>query len=132
MRIAIPLQHGRFCQHFGGAESFAFYTIDESNRSIEERTVDSPPEHGRGVYPMWLSRQGATVVLAGGMGPRAIDILGRQRIEVVLGVQGGDPDALVLGFLDGTLVASGEICHEHGYHDCGHDHESDGGGCHSN
>lgn len=132
MRIAIPLQNGRFSQHFGGAEAFAFYNVDETGPSIGERTLDNPPEHGRGVYPMWLRQQGATVVLAGGMGPRAIEVLGRQGIEVVLGVQGDDPDALARGFLDGTLVASGEACHDHGFHDCGHDHGSHGGGCHSN
>lgn len=131
MRIAIPLQQGRFSQHFGGAETFAFYTVDPTNRSIADRQLDHPPEHGRGIYPMWLRNQGATVVLAGGMGPRAIDILGRQGIEVVLGVHGDDPDAVVQSYLDGSLDASGEVCHEHGYHDCGHDHGPLGGRRHS-
>jgi ATP-binding protein involved in chromosome partitioning len=132
MRIAIPLQQGKFSQHFGGAESFAFYNVDETSRAIGERHLDTPPEHGRGIFPMWLRNQGATVILAGGMGPRAIDILGQQGIEVVLGVRGEDPDAVVQSYLNGTLDASGEVCHEHGYHDCGHDHGSHGGGCHSN
>jgi ATP-binding protein involved in chromosome partitioning len=132
MRIAIPLQQGKFSQHFGGAESFAFYNVDETSRAIGERHLDTPPEHGRGIFPVWLRNQGATVILAGGMGPRAIDILGQQGIEVVLGVRGEDPDAVVQSYLNGTLDASGEVCHEHGYHDCGHDHGSHGGGCHSN
>jgi ATP-binding protein involved in chromosome partitioning len=132
MRIAIPLQQGKFSQHFGGAESFAFYSVDETSRAIGERHLDTPPEHGRGIFPMWLRNQGATVILAGGMGPRAIDILGQQGIEVVLGVRGEDPDAVVQSYLNGTLDASGEVCHEHGYHDCGHDHGSHGSGCHSN
>lgn len=123
MRIAVPLHQGRFSQHFGGAETFAFYTVDTANRSFAERQVAAPPEHGRGIYPTWLRRNGATVVLAGGMGPRAIDIFAQHGIEVVLGVEGDDPDAVVKGYLDGTLEATGEVCHEHSYHDCGHDHE---------
>jgi predicted Fe-Mo cluster-binding NifX family protein len=111
-----------FSAHFGGAEFFAFYTIDEDRRTVRERTLTAPPEHGRGVYPMWLRQQGADVVLAGGMGPRASGILAQHGIEVVSGIQGGDPDAVVHAFLEGTLEASGEICHEHGYHDCGHEH----------
>jgi len=136
MRIAIPIQQGKFSQHFGGAEAFAFYTVDEVKRAIDERRFEAPPEHGRGIFPMWLREKGATVVLAGGMGPRAIDILGRHGIEVVLGVVGDDPDAVIQGYLDGTLEATGEVCHDHGYHDCGHDHgqnnhgEHGRGGCH--
>jgi len=131
MRIAIPLQQGRFSQHFGGAESFAFYTVDPADRTIAERQLDAPPEHGRGIYPMWLRKKGATVVLAGGMGPRAIDIFGQQGIEVVLGVQGDDPDAVVQSYLNGTIEATGEACNDHGYHDCGHDHGAHGqGSCH--
>ena len=87
MTIAIPLQQGRFSQHFGGAENFAFYTVDTATRSIAEPELDAPPEHGRGVYPMWLSQQGTTVVLAGGMGPRAAAILAQHGIEVLFGIE---------------------------------------------
>ena len=125
MRIAVPLRQGQFSEHFGGAEAFALYTVNEESRAIGERQLGAPPEHGRGVYPMWLRQQGATVVLAGGMGPRAAGILAQHGIEVVLGVQGGDPDALARGYLDGTLVATGEACHDHGFHDCDHDHGPD-------
>ena len=78
---------------------------------------------------MWLKQQGATVVLAGGMGPRAAGIFAHQGIEVVLGVQGDDPEVMARSYLAGTLETSGEVCHQHGYHFCGHDH-SDPGSCH--
>jgi hypothetical protein len=35
---------------------------------------------------------------------------------------------MVRAFLDGTLTFSGEPCHDHGFHDCGHDHGGDGCG----
>ena len=122
MKIAVPLSQAKFCDHFGGAEAFAFYTVNVDDRSIGERLIDSPPEHGRGVYPMWLHRLGATVVLAGGMGPRAVVILARHGIETVLGVKGEDPDAIVQSYLEGSLSATNEACRDHGFHDCGHDH----------
>lgn len=122
MKIAVPLQRGRFCTHFGGAEAFALYTINLADRAIGERSLEAPPEHGRGVYPVWLRQQGVTVVLAGGMGPRAAAMLSQFGVDVVLGVEGGDPEDLVRRYLDGTIESSGTPCHDHGYHDCGHDH----------
>ena len=131
MKIAIPVHRGRFSEHFGGAEEFAFYTVDENSRAIGEPIFEAPPEHGRGVFPIWLRKQGATVVLAGGMGPRAVGLLAQQGIEVVTGIRGEDPDVVARGYLDGTLEASGDVCHEHNLHDCGHDHGAQGsGGCH--
>lgn len=129
MRIAIPLNDGKFCEHFGGAQAFALYDVNEGERTIGNHLFGAPPEHGRGVFPMWLKQQGATVVLAGGMGPRAVGILAHQGIEVVLGVQGDDPELIARSYLAGTLETSGEVCHQHGFHDCGHDH-GDPGACH--
>lgn len=122
MKIAIPMQEGRFCEHFGGAEAFAFYTVNERSRSIGNRHLGAPPEHGRGVFPVWLKQQGATVILAGGMGPRAANIFASHGVEVVLGVQGEDPEKIARSYLEGTLETTGEVCHEHGFHDCGHEH----------
>lgn len=122
MKIAIPIRDGKFCEHFGGADTFSFYTVDETSRSVGNHHLNVPPEHGRGVFPVWLRQQGATVVMAGGMGPRAVNIFAHQGVEVVLGVQGEDPEKIVHGYLDGTLETTGEVCHEHGFHDCRHDH----------
>jgi predicted Fe-Mo cluster-binding NifX family protein len=128
MKIAVPMTKTGFCAHFGGAETFALYTADQGSRTIDERLVVAPPEHGHGVYPMWLKQVGAEVVLAGGMGPRASNFFAQYGIDVVLGVQGDDPDALVQQFLEGTLEATGEPCRDHGFHDCGHHHPKTTGG----
>ena len=125
--IAIPIRDGRFCSHFGGAEAFALYTVDEGNRTVDGRQVLTPPEHGRGIFPVWLRKHGVTTVLAGGIGPRACTIFADHGIEVMLGVGGENPDTMVEAFLAGNLDSSGEACQEHGFHDCGHDH---GGGEH--
>lgn len=128
MMIAVPMRGERFSEHFGGAEAFALYTVDETSQEVSQRRDAAPPEHGRGVFPVWLRQQGATVVLAGGMGPRASNIFAQHGISVMLGVAGDDPDTMVNGFLAGTLQSTGEPCHEHGFHDCGR-HEPRVGRC---
>jgi len=122
MKIAVPISDGRFSSHFGGAEAFALYTVNEASRQVCEKNLAAPPEHGRGVFPMWLRQLGVTTVLAGGMGPRATNIFAGNGIDVVLGAAGDDPETMVKQYLEGTLEAGGDPCHEHGFHDCGHDH----------
>ncbi len=131
MMIAVPIREGRFSSHFGGAEEFALYTVDETKRKVTEHNHVSPPEHGRGVFPMWLRKQGVTTVLAGGMGPRASGVFNGHGIDVVLGAEGDDPENMVQAYLDGTLTFSGELCHDHGFHDCENHNESSGCGGHS-
>ena len=96
MRIAVPLLQGRFSEHFGGAESFAFYTVDEASRTVGERATGAPPEHGRGVFPMWLKNQGADVVLA------AVEDVGAAGGVVVA------PAFRAGGWIEALLA-----CHEH-------------------
>lgn len=117
--IAIPIRDGDFCDHFGGAETFAFFDIDTTGEVLA-RPQMTPPEHGKGVFPVWLRQQGVTTVLAGGMGPRAKQIFNVNGIEVITGVVPDTPAALVRSHLAGTLESTGGECHEHGLHDCGH------------
>jgi predicted Fe-Mo cluster-binding NifX family protein len=124
MIVAVPTRDGRFCPHFGGAEAFSLFTVDEVSGSIVARSEGAPPEHARGVFPVFLRQQGVHVVLAGGMGQRASGIFAHNGIDVVLGVDGDDPEAMVRQYLAGTLASTGELCHDHGHHDCGqHAHE---------
>jgi predicted Fe-Mo cluster-binding NifX family protein len=123
LRIAVPVADGRFCPHFGGAESFALFTADPDARSVTGREEARPPAHERGVFPAWLRSQGVTSVLAGGMGARASAMFAAYGIEVVMGISGDDPAELVAAYLDGRLASSGEPCCGGGLHDCGH-HEA--------
>jgi len=114
-KIALPVIGGAFSSHFGGAEAFAVYEADETTGEVLGATVHPAPPHDRGSFPAWLASQGVDVVIAAGMGPRAVDLLQANGIEVVLGAAGRDPGAMVAAYLDGTLTATGESCHDHGH-----------------
>ncbi|MFZ5785363.1 MAG: NifB/NifX family molybdenum-iron cluster-binding protein [Acidobacteriota bacterium] len=109
-----------FSTHFGGAGRFAFFDVEQASRTIVGRCFATPPPHERGAFPMWLKGEGVNVVLAGGMGPRAVQIFQHFGIETVLGVGGGQPEQIVRDYLAGTLSASGEGCSGGHLHDCGH------------
>ena len=123
MMIAVPIREGKFSSHFGGAEAFALYTVDEASREVSEQNLAAPPEHGRGVFPMWLRKQGVTTILAGGMGPRASNILVGHGIDVVLGADGDDPYTRCISGVTINQRKRLAMCHEHGLHDCGNEHD---------
>lgn len=60
--------------------------------------------HEPGVLPKWLHEQGATVILADGMGSRAQDLFKQNGIQVVVGCQPAAPETLLSAYLSGALV----------------------------
>jgi ATP-binding protein involved in chromosome partitioning len=110
MKIAIPLAGGRLCMHFGHCETFALIDVDMEKKEIVGRTEVTPPPHEPGVLPRWLSEQGATAILAGGMGQRAQGLFAEQKIQVMVGLPAETPDALVKQYLAGTLQAGENVC----------------------
>lgn len=130
MKVAVPMVAGRFSEHFGGAEAFGLFDVDEAKSAIVSKTIAQAPPHERGAFPRWLREQGASVILAGGMGPRAVQMFDQFGIRVVAGVAGGEPEAVVKAFLSGDLVSTGEPCsggHLHACGDHGHHRELGGG-----
>lgn len=123
-KVAVPIENGRFSPHFGGADQFSIFEVDDRVRLVVNQTSATPPPHEKGAFPRFLEGLGVQVVLAGNMGPRAIQMLEHYGIEVWTGVQGVTPEGLVQDYLKGDLTATGEPCREGGFHDCGHDHHS--------
>ena len=106
--IAVPLEGGRLCSHFGHCAEFALFRTKDA--MIIGSTKMTPPPHEPGVIPKWLADQGADVVLAGGIGARAKEMLAEKGIEVVTGVKGGDPEQLVRDYLAGVLATGENAC----------------------
>lgn len=110
MRYAIPVSGGVLSPHFGHCEQFALIDADEASQQIlKKEMVDAPP-HQPGLLPPWLAEKGVEVVIAGGMGPRAIEIFQQNNIGVIIGVTEPDPEKAVLSHLNGTLASGDNIC----------------------
>lgn len=113
MKYAVPVVSGTMSPHFGHCEQFAFFDVDEQKKEITRREFIASPEHQPGLLPVWLAQQGASVVIAGGMGPRAIDLLEQHGINVVLGAMENDPEQAVISYLRGSLTTGENVC-DHG------------------
>jgi predicted Fe-Mo cluster-binding NifX family protein len=96
--------------HFGHCEQFAVVDVDDESKSVVKTTLMTPPPHEPGVLPRWLAEQGATVIIAGGMGMRAQNIFAHHGIEVVVGAPAGDPEEIVASYLAGNLEVSQNVC----------------------
>jgi predicted Fe-Mo cluster-binding NifX family protein len=109
MKIAIPLVNGRLSAHFGHCEQFAIVEADE-NKEIKNTELLTPPAHEPGVLPRWLAEQGASLIIAGGMGRRAQDLFQQNNIDVVVGAPDAEPEVLVSDYLAGQLQSGQNIC----------------------
>jgi predicted Fe-Mo cluster-binding NifX family protein len=110
MRVALPLAAGKLCLHFGHCEQFILIDVDPATKNITSKTVIDPPEHQPGLYPRWLAEKGATLIIAGGMGQRAVGLFSENGIDVVVGASPDTPENLVMAYLNGTLVTGGNAC----------------------
>lgn len=113
MKYAVPVVGGTMSPHFGHCEQFAFFDVDEQKKEITRREFIASPEHQPGLLPVWLAQQGASVVIAGGMGPRAVELFHQQGINVVLGAMENDPEQAVISYLRGSLTTGENVC-DHG------------------
>jgi predicted Fe-Mo cluster-binding NifX family protein len=110
MKIAIPLADGRLCMHFGHCEQFALLDVDAATHKPTKTVLLTPPPHEPGLLPRWLHEQGATVIIAGGMGQRAQQLFAQNGIAVVVGAPADTPESLVSAYLDGSLQSGANAC----------------------
>jgi ATP-binding protein involved in chromosome partitioning len=108
MRFAIPLAEGVLCNHFGHCQEFAILTVEEGNITQKEHL--NPPPHEPGVLPRWLNELGVEVIIAGGMGGRALDLFAQNGIRVVTGAPNLGPEVLVEQYLKQALQTGPNVC----------------------
>jgi predicted Fe-Mo cluster-binding NifX family protein len=130
--IAVPVEDGKACAHFGRCEAFAIVEVAShyvegqatASQSVVGQSELTPPAHQPGAYPRFLAEAGVTVVIAGGMGGKARDLFRENNIAVHTGVGLDDPRHLVEQFLRNELKTGDNLCSHgegdaHGHH-CGH------------
>ena len=133
MKIAIPLHHGSFSEHFGGADAFHICQGDPATGAVTAGEVAPTPAHAPGVLPRWLAGHHIDAVVATSIGVRALTLLEEAGITIFLAGEGRDPSGLARACLAGTLTkatrennaCSGHHHHDHDHHghdghDCGH------------
>jgi predicted Fe-Mo cluster-binding NifX family protein len=110
MRIAIPMAEGRLAQHFGHCAKFALIDVDPAAKTITATSEVDAPEHQPGLLPPWLKELGVSVVIAGGMGSRAVTLFQAASIQVLTGAPCEPVQTLAQQYLDGTLVTGVNGC----------------------
>lgn len=84
--------------------------IDVEENQIKKKEIIVPPPHEPGVLPKWLHDLGTNVIIAGGMGNRALTLFEQNGIHVVTGAASLVPEELVQSYLDNNLVAGNNLC----------------------
>lgn len=107
-KIAVPTSQGKLARHFGHCQEFNFFEVNDSK--IENEEAMTPPPHQPGIIPKWIHQQGATDVIAGGMGQRAIAIFNQLGINVYVGAPSKDSRTIVEEFLNGELETQANLC----------------------
>jgi predicted Fe-Mo cluster-binding NifX family protein len=102
------MAEGRLALHFGHCRSFAFVNTEDGE--IVDREEVPAPRHQPGLLPRWLAERGVEVVIAGGMGRRALGLFAERGIEVAVGAPREEPKALVKAYLAGTLETGDNVC----------------------
>lgn len=118
MKIAVTTDGNQVFQHFGKCPTFTIFTAE--NGEIVGKTLVDASQNGHSALTGYLKSQGTDVVICGGIGDGAKQMLSAAGIQLISGVQ-GEIDRAVTSYLSGTLHDLGGGCshEEHGQdHDC--------------
>jgi ATP-binding protein involved in chromosome partitioning len=107
-RIALPVHGERLSTHCGPSSQFVIFDIKDGK--VVGETSETPPAHAPGVIPSWLSDLGVNMVLASGLGRRAISMFEECGITVLCGAPAGVPRQVVEAYLSGSLVTGDNVC----------------------
>jgi predicted Fe-Mo cluster-binding NifX family protein len=117
MKIAVTTQGNQIFQHFGQCKNFTVFAIEDTK--IKERTTIDASKNGHAALASFLKDAGVGVLICGGIGDGAKQMLSQAGIKLVSGVDGNIEDA-VNSFISGSLADQGGSCN---HEDHGQDHE---------
>lgn len=107
MKIAISTDSGNVCAHFGRAPDFTFITIEDNK--VIKREILPNSGHAVGTIPQFINENAAKYMIAGGMGPRAVQFFNQYGIEVIMGIV-GNVDDVIKKIINGTLEGGKSLC----------------------
>ncbi|MEA1922797.1 MAG: NifB/NifX family molybdenum-iron cluster-binding protein [Pseudomonadota bacterium] len=111
---------GEMSMHFGRCPSYLVAMVEEDGNIASTEVVENPyfKKHTPGEVPRFISSLEVNIMIAGGMGPKAIDMFNDFGIEVVTGV-GGKVGNVLQAYLNGEISGAAGCNH-------GHDHSQGG------
>jgi predicted Fe-Mo cluster-binding NifX family protein len=115
MKVAIAKEGNEVSAHFGHCTEYAVFDI--MDKKITKKTILQSPGHEPGKLPPFLAGHKVTHVIAGGMGPRAVDLFCANNIEVILGI-GGPIDEVIRAFVEGSITPGQSMCSHGPDHEC--------------
>jgi len=117
MKIAVPVTEDKqIDSHFGHCESYNVFTISDKNEITDIKNLDSPQGCGcKSNIASVLASDGVSVMLAGGIGGGAINVLSNSGIQVIRGCSGNAIEVVKL-YLAGLVKDSGSSCQQHDHH----------------
>jgi predicted Fe-Mo cluster-binding NifX family protein len=120
IKIAIPTNGNLVDSHFGHCEMYTVISADDNLTVTGTEILLSPQGCGcksniAGIF----QKIGVKVMLAGGIGEGAIQVLNHHGIDVIRGCS-GDVSKLAEKYLIGGLTDSGVSCAQHEHHGEGH------------
>jgi predicted Fe-Mo cluster-binding NifX family protein len=107
MRVAISTDGNNVAAHFGRCPSYTIVDI-EDNKVVNTKIVENPG-HMPGAIPQLMNEMDVNVMIAGGMGPRAINFFNEYEIQTVVGIQ-GKIDDVIEAMLAGKLEGAESLC----------------------
>lgn len=110
MRIAIPVEDGRLRGRFGGCREFALVEVDANRKEILYTEYIPVPEPRPDPLPSWLRAHGASVIITGKIGKRALGSYANHGIQVCAGVPNTPVEQLVIAYLNGQLTVTPDGC----------------------
>jgi predicted Fe-Mo cluster-binding NifX family protein len=126
MRIAIPCSNNNdlkseISMHFGRSPYYAFVDVEENKIKNVEIVPVPFAEHGPGDLPNFVKENGGDVVIAYGMGGRAVDFFNQLGIDVITGAS-GKVEEVVDAFLKDRIEVDKDWKNkeEFGHHESSH------------
>ena len=117
MKVAIPSSGDQVNPHFGHSEEFTVVGIEGQQVGSMEIISARMLQHNHGGLAGLIKDSGADIVIAGGIGPGAVQALEAAGLRVVTGAS-GKVEEVAEKYARGELSSSGESCsHSHHHHD---------------
>ncbi len=122
MKIAVTYNNGLIEQHFGQAQAFKIYTIEDSKITNEE--IKSTQGFAHGTLVNLLTLNNVNTLICGGLGGGAKTALAQAGIELLPGAKGKADDA-INDFINNSLNYNPNVSCSGGQHSGGKNHSHD-------